>query len=107
MQHKINILVDPPCRHPWNAATYSDAQGFIGGGGTGEGRLPPWKLAAPPPLRLATIYIHNIESSPLIDIKCCLKQTVLLTSTHEILSASCSGQEGAHPPPPPTPTSWY
>ena len=67
--------------------------------GGGQGTLTP------PPLRIATIHVHNIESSPLIDRKRCLNQMFLLILTHELSSALCSMQEGVHPPPAPAP--WY
>ena len=50
------------------------------GGGRG-GTRPPLEAGCPP-LKIATIHIHNIlESSPLINIKSCLNQTFLLILT--------------------------
>ena len=74
-------------------------QGFIwGGGGGGEGAL------APPPLRVATIHMHNIRKLSSLSIeKSCLNQVFYSFLTCKLSLASHSAREGAHPPPTPTP----
>ena len=85
------------CKHRKNLQftvnRFSQSGLHLGGGGTR------------PPLRIATIYIHNIESSPQIDRKGCLNWMFLLILTCELSLASHSAQEGTHTPPAPTP--WH